>query len=490
MNDKVLAVDIGTSSIKAGIIDKKGIQLSFQKIFYEDIGGDISSWKTDYWVNSLKKILKDLPLLEKAEAVVFSGSAPSVIPIDKNGKYIAESLLWLDNKKIEIEDKNSFFLPKIAWFKENRKDIYPDISCFIPLSGFFPYLLTGELIEPLPNKEFIPYLWTEDSVKKLGLKQSAFPRFVETGNLAGYVSEKGEKEFYIKKGIPVFAGANDYIMALLGTGTLFEGAVCDRAGTSEGINYCSKRNVGFNNLRVLPHIIEGFYNISGILSSSGKIFDWFRKLSGQEEKSYTSLVKEISKNIYNDDHRYFFPVFKKDSVWQFAGEKQFAGEEQFAVEESLQLNYTPVQLNCTPGNPDKAFAELELKHGLPETGAAILRSIGFAIREVIRVMESYSLDVEEIRLSGGQAKNSLWNQTKADMLGKKLLVPEVTESELIGCACAAFKGLGAYSSLSQASQNMVRIKDQYKPNKKAFSIFSRLFEDYSKIMQNINFSAL
>ncbi len=448
MNDKVLAVDIGTSSIKAGIIDKKGIPVSYQKIIYENIGGDIYNWKTDYWVNSLKKILKDLPLLDKAEAVVFSGSGPSIIPIDKNGNYISDSLLWIDNKKNNVEDENSFFLPKITWFKENKKDIYADISCFLPLSGFFPYLLTGELKEPLPNKEFTPYIWTEESIKKLGLDYSAFPQFAATGNLIGYVSEKGSSEFYLKKGIPVFAGANDYLMALLGTGTVFEGAVCDRAGTSEGINYCSSKNKEFNNLRVLPHIIEGFYNISGILASSGKIFEWFRKLSGQEDRSYTALVKEISKVIYNDDHLYFFPSLKRDSVWQFSG---------------------------------GAFVGLEIKHGIPETGAAVLKSIGFSVREVIRIMESNSLNVEEIRLSGGQAKNSPWNQIKANMIGKKLAAPEVKDSELIGCACVAFKGLGLYSSLSQASQEMVRIKEVYKPDAKAFALFSKLFEDYSSI---------
>jgi len=448
MNDKVLAVDIGTSSIKAGVIDKKGIPLSCRKIFYEDIGGDVYNWKTEYWIDSLKKILKDLPLLEEIEAVVFSGSAPSVIPIDKNGNYISEALLWLDNKKIEIEDKNSFFLPEIAWFKENRKDIYSNISCFMPLSGFFPYLLTGELKEPLPNKEFIPYIWTDASIKKLGIECSVFPQFVATGDLIGYVSQKGSSEFFLKKGIPVFAGANDYLMALLGTGTIFEGAVCDRAGTSEGINYCSKKNMEFNKLRVLPHIIEGLYNISGILDSSGKIFDWFRKISGQENRSYAELIKEISKVIHNNDHLYFFPSLKRNSIWQFSG---------------------------------GAFVGLEIKHGIPETGAAVLKSIGFSVREVLRTMESYSMDVQEIRLTGGQAKNSLWNQMKADMTGKKLLALEVEESELIGCACTAFKGLGLYSSLTQASQEMVRIKDVYIPDEKTFSIYSKLFEDYSKI---------
>lgn len=453
MKSKIIAVDIGTSSIKAGILDSSGKLLGLRRAAYSESGGTVYNWKSEYWVAALKKALSGLTRLGEAEAVVFSGSGPTVVPVDNTGRYMNESLLWLDNRKTDIPGEKSFFLPEILWFMQNREKLYQKTSCFLPLSGFFPYLLTGELKAPVPNNRFSGYLWTEKSAKKAGIDTGKLPPFVLTGELIGHVSGKGERKFLIRKGTPVFAGANDYLMALLGTGAVFEGAVCDRAGTSEGINYCTGKVPDCESLRTLPHIIDGFYNVSGVLSSSGKIFEWFRKISGREKKTYITLVKEISKAIFNHDHLYFLPSLKRNSVWDFSG---------------------------------GAFVGLEEKHGIAETGSAVLKSIGFSVRDIIQLMESCSLEIDEIRLSGGQSKNPPWNQIKSDITGKKLLVPAIEDGELLGCACSEFKGMGYFSSLSEASESLVRIKEVYRPDPKAFEKYSRLFREYAEISRKMD----
>lgn len=449
---KALTVDIGTSSIKAGIIDERGVLRSWQRSSFGESGGDIYNWNTEIWVKALKKVLCNLTYLDEIDAVVFSGNGPTITPVMHDGNYSSESLLWIDDKKIPLPGIKSFFLPKILWFKENLKDKYKDASCFLPLSGFFPYLLTGELTAPVPNIPFTPFLWDDESIIKSGIDREKLPRFVFTGDLIGKVSASGGKECYIREGIPVFAGANDYLMALLGTGAVFEGAVCDRAGTSEGINYTSREKINCENLRSLPHIIDGFENVSGVLASSGVIFEWFRKVSGQQDKSYLSLMREISKVIHKEDNLYFFPSLKKEAVWQFS---------------------------------KGAFVGLEARHGILETGSAVVKSIGFSVRDVIQHMESCSLKIDEIRLSGAQAKNPLWNQMKSDMIGKRIIVPEIHDGELLGCACSAFKGLGLYSSLLQASQKMVHIKEEYNPDSDSYERFSSLFEKYSQMSERI-----
>lgn len=449
---KVLTVDIGTSSIKAGIIDERGVLKSWQRSSYDEAGGDIYSWNTKIWVTALKKALCNLTYLDEIEAVVFSGNGPTIIPVACDGKYTSDSLLWIDDKRTPVPGTKSFFLPKILWFRENLNNKYQDICSFLPLSGFFPYLLTGELTAPIPNKEFASYLWDDESIIKSGIDKDKLPRFILTGELIGRVSAEAGKEYYLKEGLPVFAGANDYLMALLGTGAVFEGAVCDRAGTSEGINYTTSRKIYCESLRSLPHIIDGFENVSGVLASSGIIFEWFRKVSGQQGKSYLALVREISEVIHKEDSLYFFPSLKKGAVWQFS---------------------------------KGAFVGLEARHGILETGSAVVKSIGFSVRDVIQYMESCSLNIEEIRLSGGQAKNPLWNQLKSDMIGKRIIVPEIHDGELLGCACVAFKGLGFYSSLIRAAQDMVHIKEEYNPDKASYDRFTCLFEKYSRMSARI-----
>ena len=108
-------------------------------------------------------------------------------------------------------------------------------------------------------------------------------------------------------------------MALLGAGAVTPGTVCDRAGTSEGINYCSCSKADYPGLRCLPHIIRGYYNVSAILTSSGRIFEWFRRISGQEKLGYRELLAEIQKAFLSDSDLYFFPSLKKGAVWEFSG---------------------------------------------------------------------------------------------------------------------------------------------------------------------------
>lgn len=458
MEKKVLAVDIGTSSIKVGIIDSKGKLLSRQRVLYssEARGG----WKTCFWKNAFKQAIKALSETpNQVDGIVFSGNGPTIIPVDSSGRLFQEALLWNDNKKIESpyaitaeEDKDfsgtGFFLPKIGWFKKNYPDNYPAVSSFLPLSGLFPYLLTGKLCSPVPHAAFSNWFWNKELAEKWGIHWEKLPPFIFTGELIGTITSDAGKEFGLQSGVPVFAGANDYLMALLGTGAVYEDAVCDRAGTSEGINYCRKEKISVPGLRTLPHIIEGLYTTSGIIASSGKIFEWIKRVSGQEKKSYSAFVKKISKVIYENDTLYFFPSLKKESVRHFSG---------------------------------AAFVGFEARHGIEETGSAVLKSIGFSVRDIIVLMEANSMNIDNIRLSGGQAENMQWNKIKADMLGKTLLVPEITDGELLGCACAAFKGLNFYKSLEEASLSMVKIKKTYKPNKKAADNFSHLFQEYQEI---------
>ena len=63
----------------------------------------------------------------------------------------------------------------------------------------------------------------------------------------------------------------------------------------------------------------------------------------------------------------------------------------------------------------------------------------------------------------GQAKSPELNQLRANITGKPVLVPEIADGELAGCACAAFSGLGLWESPARAAEAIVRIGREYIP---------------------------
>ena len=81
----------------------------------------------------------------------------------------------------------------------------------------------------------------------------------------------------------------------------------------------------------------------------------------------------------------------------------------------------------------------------------------------LQALEAEGCPVTALRMSGGQAKNLEWNQLRADITGKRVLVPEIEDGELAGCACAAFSGLGLWESPARAAEAIVRIGREYIP---------------------------
>jgi xylulokinase len=266
------------------------------------------------------------------------------------------------------------------------------------------------------------------------------------------VSNQASLRTGLPAGLPVAAVGSDFMAALIGSGATEPGRVCDRAGTSEGINYCSLRPSGDPRLRDLPHAVEPYWNVAAILSSTGAVFEWYRRLTGQAEISYEETLREASGAPAGADAPLFFPGFRGDTLWEFGG---------------------------------GSFHHLEPGHGRAEMGRAVMEAIGYAVRRGIELLEGAGMPVTEMRVAGGQARGRIWNQMKADITGKRLLIPEVEDAELTGCACCAAAALGRYESPIEASADLVRIRETVEPDAKALMLYNKSYSSYRQAVNEL-----
>jgi sugar (pentulose or hexulose) kinase len=79
---------------------------------------------------------------------------------------------------------------------------------------------------------------------------------------------------------------------------------------------------------------------------------------------------------------------------------------------------------------------------------------------------------------GGGAKSRLWNQIKADVTGLPVKVPEITETTALGAAFLALVGTGAYATLSEASEHVVKIRECIDPDPAVQSTYAETYERY------------
>lgn len=442
----ILSVDIGTTAMKGGLITGEGELVAYHRVTYwEKTRQDYHAWDPKVWVEALREIVASVGGYQRISAVAISGHGPTVIPVDSEGRVLFYALLWMDKRNLRQEGTKSFFLPKIAWFRQNQPELYLKTKWFLSCSEYINFFLTGEALTVTPSKEFIPYIWHGADWRAYDLDYHKLPPFVRMGEKVGVVSAQASTFVGIPPGVPVVAAGSDFLVALVGAGAVEPGRTCDRAGTSEGINHCALVSVADPRLRTLPHSIEGLYNISGILSSTGRLFEWLRRITGQSDRSYREILQEIENLSLDRSRPYFFPSFERNGDFEFA---------------------------------QGGFLELHPDHTREDMGRAVIESIAFGIRRVLETLAENQCPVDEIRVTGGQARNVIWNQIKADITGKRLLIPEIEDAELLGSAACALVCQGEYGNLREASAGLMKVRAVFNPRTERLGVYDELYAAY------------
>ena len=86
---------------------------------------------------------------------------------------------------------------------------------------------------------------------------------------------------------------------------------------------------------------------------------------------------------------------------------------------------------------------------------------------------------------GGEARNEIWNQMKADITGIEIRIPEVDDAAALGAALLAGAGTGEYSDLRKAAEETVRIRRIYMPNADSRKAYLEAYKRYRRVYNYI-----
>lgn len=463
----ILAFDFGTTVLKGALLSEKGELKRFSSRELEMVqkkNGGLYEADPVQWKSSFKQIAAELlserDVIPSIRAVAVSGNGPTLVPVGMGGESLNPVMSWMDRRATaearlikEMGDfyiDPTFYLPKALWLYRNMPDIYEKTRYFLSCPESIIFWLTGEAITILPGSRFEKYYWSPELIGKLGLDNSKFPEFAKPGTSPGRVTAVGAAESGLPEGIPVVASGPDFIVSLLGTATVSPGRACDRAGTSEGINLCTESFITDPRLMGYGHVIEPWFNVSGIISTSGRALDWIKNVVSSRDQEYKDFLGKIGGISPGSNRLIFLPYL--------AGERAPIWDPEAAG----------------------AFVGLRLSHGKEEMVKAVLESTGYAMRDVIEVMAENGAEITDLRLTGGPSMSDDWNQIKADITGKNLLVPESTEAALIGDLALALHAIGDSDNLADTAERLVRIKKVYEPRREKREIYNDMFNIYRK----------
>jgi xylulokinase len=267
----LLGIDLGSSSVKASVIDgETGICIA--SAFYPEKEMEIIAlqpgWaeqEPDTWWNNLKAAIKsctETPLLRKEAigAIGISYQMHGLVCIDSDYQPLRPAIIWCDSRAVRYGEKalnslgksfclshllnspGNFTASKLAWVKENEPDIFSRIYKIMLPGDYISMKLTGEISTTYTGlSEGIFWDYSKDGVsgelmEYFGFNLNILPESAPSFSISGRISDSVAEELGLPKGIPVSYKAGDQPNNALSLNVLSPGEVAATAGTS-GVIY-------------------------------------------------------------------------------------------------------------------------------------------------------------------------------------------------------------------------------------------------------------
>lgn len=471
-----IALDIGTGSTRAALMNAQGRALKVAAREYEQIV-PFHGWseqRPDQWWEAACNTLKTITAFAREEgchigAVAACGQMHATVLVDDDGQLTRDAApLWNDKRTLEYvqqfeaNEKVEDWLAatanpptpawpafKLQWLRDNDPEAWQRTSCVLMPKDFVNLRLTGErcmdwtdagcsfLMDPNTGQ------WSDKVFASLGLDRSYMPDIRLPTDILGQVNAEAAQLTGLAQGTPVLVGGGDYPVALLGSGVCRPGLASEVAGTSSIITLVADQPV------LHPEICnvgtpEGHWGAFVLLESGGDAARWARRTFHDNALSYADIMVRAETAATGSDALFFLP---------------------YLVGERLGSHR----------NSRAQFFGLSAGHGLAEMHRAVLEGVGFAVNHHLQIMERATGTRPEILIaSGGGAKADLWLRIKAAIYDRPILIPEEPECGLVGCAILAAVATGAASDVSTAADTMVSYAREVIPEPRWAAHYQRM----------------
>lgn len=315
-----LGVDLGTSSLKAAVLDEKGdvvarakvpsVMNSPEKDFYE-VDAEATWW--DGFLSLCTEAGKIVSLREIA-AVCVSSVCASFVPVDEGGVPMHDAILYGIDKRAsrQIERLNRHYgaglaerlggmftthsiLPKAIWLKEERPDAFRRTKYFMEPNNFVTFRLTGERAWDYPSAAAAGLVdrekltWAEDIFNEQGVSTRSFAELRWPLSVLGSISEDASARTGLPAGIPVITGACDINAEAAAAGALSVGECVVVFGSTVSILLNTERPVRLPGFVSGVSVVEGMYRLGAATSSGSRFLQWvYSIIRGGDGKSVSS----------------------------------------------------------------------------------------------------------------------------------------------------------------------------------------------------------
>lgn len=287
MNTYLLGLDIGSSSVKASLIDAKTggcIAQDFMPKVEQKITAVKAGWaeqEPEMWYANMRAAIANVMAASHTrpndvKAIGISHQMHGLVLIDKAGDVLRPAIIWCDSRAVPYGERafhalgkeyclshmlnspGNFTAAKLAWVKENEPDLYARIHKIMLPGDYIAMRLTGTVNTTVGNlSEGIFWDFRDNCVNQklmtyFGFDMSMIPDIVPTFSVQGRVNARAAVDLGLAEGTPVAYRAGDQPNNALSLNVLQPGEIASTGGTS-GVVYGIIGEVNYDELsRVNP----------------------------------------------------------------------------------------------------------------------------------------------------------------------------------------------------------------------------------------------
>ncbi len=441
----VLCLDCGATNVRAILVDDKGqLVAKSSQPNSTDAGAenpDFHVWNADRILNQLATCAREiLPQIDASQvkAVTITTFGVDGALVNEAGELLYPVISWKCPRTAEVMKRVAEYMPqaklnaisgvgefafntiyKLIWIKENRPELLEQAHAWLFISNILAHRLTGVMAtdRTMAGTSQMTDLatgdWSDEILSSIGVRKSLFPPMVNAGDVIGTLTPAACDLLGLPNAVPVVSTGHDTQFALFGSGVQ-ENQPFLSSGTWEILMLRTAKASLEPEDYVAGATVE-FDSKAGLLNpglqwiASG-IIEWV-KATCYNGESFDTMDAEAEKIAPGCDGVKLIPDFLPSD----------------AVPGSIQ----GLVLGRTRAHIYRAAMEaltLRLKQRLEK-----LEKVG-------------GFKSTDLLLVGGGARNKVWTQMRADILGLPIRISNVSESTVLGAAMYAFAGAGVFDS--------------------------------------------
>ena len=494
MKEYLLGYDLGSSSVKASLIDiATGQSVATAQSPSEEMPMVAlrSGWAEQdpelWWehaANSLGNCLKKAKVKgSEIVAIGISYQMHGLVCVDKNFKVLRPSIIWCDSRAVDIgrsafqklgEDYSlqhllnspgNFTASKLRWVKENEHDLFARIHKVMLPGDFLAMKLTGEVVTTasgLSEGMFWDYKSDGPSNRLLehyGIPLNMLADQVGTFSIQGKVTKEAASALGLKEGTPVSYRAGDQPNNAYSLNVLHPGETAATAGTSGVIYSVTDKNAFDPKSRVNTFIHVNDKKPSkrnGVLlciNGTGILNSWLRKQTKGVGTPYdyehiNALAAEAPLGC---DGLMVLPFGN--------------GAERVLEDKNINASIHGLNFN---------------RHGQSHLFRAAQEGIVFALKYGFNVLKGMGLETKVIRAGNANMFLSpLFRSAFVNTINARLELYDTDGAK--GAALGAGVGAGIYGSFEEAFKTL-RILQTEEPNTKSMAEYSTAYSQWEEIL--------